>query len=81
MTNKQIGLGLGLLALAVVGVIIYNKKKNKKEEEKSGFVSRISRDVNVGKYSSGNAGRKECIADGGTVSFPNSGGWICNLPK
>ena len=39
MTNKQIGLGLGLLALAVVGVIIYNKKKNK-TEEKSNFSAR-----------------------------------------
>lgn len=34
MTNKQICWGLGLLAVAVVGVIIY---KNKSEEKKLGF--------------------------------------------
>lgn len=34
MTNKQICWGLGLLAVAVVGVIIYKKKS---EEKKLGF--------------------------------------------
>ena len=31
MTNKQIYIGLGLLAVAVVGVIIYKKSKSKEE--------------------------------------------------
>lgn len=39
MTNKQIGWALGLLAVAVTGVIIY-KKRSKKEEEKSNFSDR-----------------------------------------
>jgi hypothetical protein len=42
MTNKQIYIGLGLLAVTIVGVIIY-KKRNKKEEEKSGFMTSSDR--------------------------------------
>ena len=57
---------------------IFWKVVQVKPRSKTKFTSAI---INVGKYSSGNAGRKECVADGGTVSFPNSGGWICNLPK
>jgi hypothetical protein len=37
MNKKQIYIGLGLLAVAVVGVIIY---KRSKEEKKSGFIQR-----------------------------------------
>lgn len=37
MTNKQIYIGLGLIAVAIVGVIIYNKSK--KEEEKSNIIN------------------------------------------
>jgi len=73
MTNKQIGWGLGILALAVVGVVMYNKRKSKavvtavkkdvKEgEEKSGFI-----------INSGNAGRKKCVKNGGTVVFTANG--------
>lgn len=68
MNKKQIYIGLGLLAVAVVGVIIYKKTRKpimvvvKKEEEKSGFI-----------INNGNRGRKDCIKNGGTVVFSSNG--------
>ena len=74
MTNKQIYWGLGLLAVTVVGVIIYKKNKKpvvvaKKEEEKSGFLIPST-------------GAKRCLRAGGTVSLTPGGQYNCgNCPN
>jgi len=61
MNKKQIYIGLGLLAVAVVGVIIY---KRSKEEKKSNFKDgdRIGKDC----YCNGAFGPECCVPKGST---------------
>ena len=63
MNKKQIFIGLGILAVAVVGVCIY-KRMNKKEEEKSNFKEgdRIGKDC----YCNGAWGPDCCVPKGST---------------
>ncbi len=77
------GVVLGLATYGVTTKFIYPSG-----EQTSGFLGfgkrrkKIDRDKNInGRYVSGNAGRKECERNGGTVVFPNSGGWYCDLKK
>lgn len=68
MNKKQIYIGLGILAVAGLGIYLY-KRSTKKEEKKSGFIK-------AGPIRSTQG--KSCVAQGCSVSLSPSGSYICD---
>lgn len=66
MNKKQIYIGLGILAVAGLGIYLYKKNK---EEKKSGFIK-------AGPIRSTQG--KSCVAQGCSVSLSPSGSYICD---
>ena len=87
MKKSYMYFGLGVLAVGVA-YYFYNKSKNPKTKpmattkpDEKLMATKMATDEPKSNYSAGNLGRKQCTDAGGTITYLNGGGWVCNISK